>query len=680
MHCSTSRSSAACSRWPSLAVERVPGVDASTRSRCWSAVAIVPLLAFAAALLQPLAVREGAARAVPAPMAGTILIDPLDGLQNGARGVYAKAYAAPPETSLAASAPRNAPFPWLPLALALWFAVAAVQLARVFFGVVRAHRIVARSSRACDGSGLRAVARDAAGARVALRVRDGIHSPVAIGLTHRAVVIPAQLASSLPAAELRAVVAHEIAHLRRRDDWTYLLERIACAMLWFDPVLAIAARTSATWREVACDASAARATGARACATALWRSASILCDRDAHRPALALLSGATLVQRVEALLRPAATSARRSVAAALALAVLAAAAGALVIVRTPVYAWPVTGLRATGSMHTRRASFAFVKLSDGRVLVAGGMIANHDFTPKAELYDPARGTFEPTGSLLEGRVGLSGTLLADGRVLIAGGWTNQGVTASAEIYDPVTARFTQAAPMHSPRADHTATLLRDGTVLFTGGAVMNNESTATAELYDPRRRAFHELAPMPQARVAHTATSLADGRVLIAGGLDGTTSLRSTLLYDPATRAFAPGPPMREPRSKHGATRLADGSVLVVGGARDNGWSTRLDDTERYDPKTDRFVAAGVMHAHRFKIDNSVVLLANGNVLVAGGGDRAELYDAARDRFALIDGSMGNARNLGAAVLLDDGSVLIAGGYDSVDPLPTTETAQRYHM
>ncbi len=31
-----------------LAVERVPGVDASTRSRCWSAVAIVPLLAFAA--------------------------------------------------------------------------------------------------------------------------------------------------------------------------------------------------------------------------------------------------------------------------------------------------------------------------------------------------------------------------------------------------------------------------------------------------------------------------------------------------------------------------------------------------------------------------------------------------------------------------------------------------------
>jgi alkylated DNA repair dioxygenase AlkB len=135
---------------------------------------------------------------------------------------------------------------------------------------------------------------------------------------------------------------------------------------------------------------------------------------------------------------------------------------------------------------------------------------------------------------------------------------------------------------------------------------------------------------------------------------------------------------MREPRSKHGATLLSDGSVLIVGGGRDGGWSARLDDTERYEPKSNRFVAAGTMHVHRFKILHSVVRLPNGDVLVAGGGDRAELYDAAHDRFRMIDGNMGNARNLGAALLLDDGSVLIAGGYDSVDPLPTTDTAQRY--
>lgn len=659
-----------------LAAARIPGLDAGTRSRWWSAVAIVPLLAFAAALLQPVALRDGAARAVPPAIAGVVLADPFDAIRGG--GTYAQRTqdaAAPGAAATAAATPRSAPFPWLPLALGLWLVVALVRLARVVLSVARAHRIGATAVRA----ELVAVAHDAASARVALCVHAALDTPVAIGLTQRAVVLPARLAGDLSPAELRAVVLHEIAHLRRRDDWAYLFERIAGAVLWFDPVVHLAVRLSATWRELACDASAAHAAGARTCAAALWRSASILCGADANRATLALLSGGMLVERVEALLRPAVTSARRTAAATVALALLASAATTLAIVRAPAYASPATGLSWTGSMHTRRASFAFVKLRDGRVLVAGGMIANHNFTNAAELYDPARGVFEPTGSLLDGRVGLTGTLLDDGRVLVAGGWTSHGVTSSAELYDPTTARFTALRPMHSPRAGHTATRLRDGTVLLTGGAVANNVPTPSAELYDPRRGAFVEIAPMPQSRAAHTATLLPDGHVLVTGGLDESdASLRATLVYDPATRAFAPGPQMREPRSKHSATLLADGSVLIAGGGSNNRWSSRLDDTERYEPKTNRFVAAGTMRVKRFKIGESVVRLANGDVLVAGGGDRAELYDAAHDRFRLIDGSMGNARNLGAALLLDDGSVLIAGGYDSVDPLPTTDTAQRY--
>jgi beta-lactamase regulating signal transducer with metallopeptidase domain len=657
-----------------LAVTRIPGVDAGTRSRWWSAVAIVPLVAFAVALAQPLAFRDAAGRAVPAPIAGAVLIDPLDALQNGPNAAGTQAFVPPHQTALVADDSARAPFPWLPVILALWFAVAAVRTARVLMSVMRAHVIVVGSSPASFAG----IARDAANARVALRVYDELDTPVAVGLTHRAVVVPARLASTLSADELRAVVFHEIAHLVRRDDWTYLLERIACAVLWFDPILHLAARASSLGRELACDASAARATGARTCATALWRSASLLCGGASHGTAPALLSGGALIDRVEALLRPAATSSRRTVAATVALAVLASSASALVIVRAPAYALASSGLTPTGSMHTRRASFAFVKLRDGRVLVAGGMIANHDFTRAAEIYDPLRGTFEPTGSLLDGRTGLSGTLLAGGRMLIAGGWTSHGVTASTEIYDPTTARFTAGPPMHSPRGGHTATALRDGTVLFAGGGIENNVTTPSAELYDPRRGEFVEIAPMPQARAAHTATLLVDGRVLITGGIDGSGSFRSTLLYDPAKRTFTPGPPMLEPRSKHGATLLADGSVLIAGGGSDNSWRSRLDDTERYDPKANRFVAAGTMHVHRFKIGQSTVRLPNGDVLVAGGGDRAEVYDVAHDRFRLIDGSMGNARNLGAAMLLDDGSVLIAGGYDSVDPLPTTDTAQRY--
>jgi hypothetical protein len=327
-------------------------------------------------------------------------------------------------------------------------------------------------------------------------------------------------------------------------------------------------------------------------------------------------------------------------------------------------------------MHTRRASFAAVRLRDGRVLIAGGMIANQNFTNAAELYDPARGTFEPTGSMSEGRVGLTGTLLPDGRVLVAGGWTGRGLTATTEIYDPSTGKFSPAAPMHRPRGGHFATMLRDGTVLFTGGE--EEPAPTPAEIYDPRRGTFSEIAPMREARGAYTATLLDDGRVLIAGGLKDRLSLRTTELFNPATRRFAAGPEMLAARSKHGATLLADGSVLITGGGGDYTWRDRLNTAERYDPRANRFVAAGTMNEKRFKLRDATVRLPNGDVLIAGGSDHVELYDAAHDRFRTVEPRMENARNLASAVLLNDGSVLIAGGYASVDPLPTTETALRY--
>jgi beta-lactamase regulating signal transducer with metallopeptidase domain len=656
-------------------VARLPGIDAATRSRCWSAVAIVPLLAFAAALCQPLVApqRDGTSHDA-GTVTSVLLVDPLDALQRGAVPAAARASGAA-ATHAGAAGERPAPIPWIPFAVALWITIAAFRLAGVGLSLARAHRL----ARAAHDAEFAPVARDAAAARVALRVRDDIDMPVAIGVTQRTVILPAKIAALLPASELRAVVLHEIAHLRRRDDWVYLLERLAAAVLWFDPIVFVAIRASASSREIACDASAAREAGGRICASALWRSAGAISAAGARRSALALHSGGPLVERVEALLRPAATSPRRALAATLALALCASAASVVAVVRAPAYGSPGTqGLTPTGSMHTRRASFAFVKLRDGRVLVAGGMIANQNFTSAAEVYDPARGVFEPTGSMADGRVGLTGTLLGDGRVLVAGGWTSHGVTAATELYDPATGRFTAGAPMHSPRAGHTATTLRDGRVLIAGGAVANNVSGATAELYDPRSGAFSEVAPMHEPRASHTATLLADGRVLVAGGGDGPGSLSSTELFDPIARRFVAGPAMHEPRSKQGAQLLADGSVLIVGGGADGSWASRLDTTERYEPAANRFVPAATMHARRFKLIQSTTRLPNGDVLVAGGNERVELYETARDRFRLIDGTMENARNLGGAVLLDDGSVLIAGGYANVNPLPTTDTALRY--
>jgi hypothetical protein len=56
---------------------------------------------------------------------------------------------------------------------------------------------------------------------------------------------------------------------------------------------------------------------------------------------------------------------------------------------------------------------------------------------RAELYDPAAGTWTATGSLNEAREEQTATLLPSGKVLVTGGHANFfHLIASAELYDP----------------------------------------------------------------------------------------------------------------------------------------------------------------------------------------------------------------------------------------------------
>jgi hypothetical protein len=92
---------------------------------------------------------------------------------------------------------------------------------------------------------------------------------------------------------------------------------------------------------------------------------------------------------------------------------------------------PASPMLAPRSGHTATL------LSNGKVLIAGGMRRNQDFYRSAELYDPATGTFQPTGDLNLARVGHVAVLLRSGKVLLAGGWSGFSGTASAELYDPL---------------------------------------------------------------------------------------------------------------------------------------------------------------------------------------------------------------------------------------------------
>ncbi len=321
------------------------------------------------------------------------------------------------------------------------------------------------------------------------------------------------------------------------------------------------------------------------------------------------------------------------------------------------------------SMESPRSLHLAVLLPDGRVLIAGGMVANGNLLDSAEIYDPSSLRFTPAGHMLSRRTGASAVLLRNGKVLITGGWASQtpaGVQASAELFDPRTREFTSAGKMTSPRADATAVLLSDGTVLILGGCIGDDDILASAEIYDPQKGTFTPTGSMNDARIPYGAVLLRNGRVLVAGGTgSGREVLASAEEYDPARGKWTRVGPLRTPRNKHALTLLGDGRVLVAGGSDNRGWRGQLTSAEIYDPQKREFSVTGALQNSRFKLPQATVLLPNGNVLVAGGSRIVESYDPHCECFHAVNGELDDAHYFASATRLRDGRVLIAGGYDA---------------
>jgi hypothetical protein len=336
-------------------------------------------------------------------------------------------------------------------------------------------------------------------------------------------------------------------------------------------------------------------------------------------------------------------------------------------------------------MTETRASHAMTRLADGRVYIAGGFAGNDtEDRPfrTTELFDPATNRFTPAAPLADGKTGHSATLLPDGRVLIAGGWTGASATAafgSAEIHDPVNGRAAEKVLPAMRRAGHTATQLRDGRVLLVGGVDRGGTELRSAEVFDPRSGKFAAVGEMQHARAAHSATLLPDGRVAIIGGGDGrypnVNVHRSVEIFDPATNRFTVAGELTMARQKHAASLIDGGRIVVIGGSDHRDWRGRYDSAEIFDPATGRSEATSSMSARRFKHTDAIVSLGAGRVLVAGGGDGVEIFEAASGRFHRTAGSLDQARFYSTAVELKDGRVLIVGGYSEGGALPATRNA-----
>jgi HEAT repeat protein/beta-lactamase regulating signal transducer with metallopeptidase domain len=163
--------------------------------------------------------------------------------------------------SPAAPAPAAAPaapsrqMSWPSIILAIWAMGAAAILARLVAGLLAVSWMSRRSQRVADAPWLdlaRSLAGDLGISRVRFLRSGRASMPMACGLLRPAVVMPAD-ADGWPAARLRIVLLHELAHVKRRDCLTHLLVQVTCALYWFNPLVWVAAKRVRTERERACD-------------------------------------------------------------------------------------------------------------------------------------------------------------------------------------------------------------------------------------------------------------------------------------------------------------------------------------------------------------------------------------------------------------------------------------------
>jgi len=219
------------------------------------------------------------------------------------------------------------------------------------------------------------------------------------------------------------------------------------------------------------------------------------------------------------------------------------------------------------------------------------------------------------------RRGHTATRLSDGRVLIAGGENSSGALNQSEIYDPASATFSAAANMGAARVDHSATLLADGRVLIAGGR-NGGGPLATTEIFDPAAGVFTNGPSMSVARAGHSATLFANGRIFIAGGAAGG----SAEILDLAAGTSAPAGNMGVARSMHSAALLQDGRVLVVGGRDANG--NELTSGEVFDTVASAFSTVdNDLNVSRVRAHLRV--LFDGKVQIIGGSNDGsmEIYD-----------------------------------------------------
>ena len=211
------------------------------------------------------------------------------------------------DAQVGGAAVQAAPDPfmrWLPALLGVWLAGVAILTLRLLSGWLWVRRLTSHGAVPCGDRMIGMADRLTRQLRIArvIRILESsiVEVPTVVGWLKPVVLLPASALTGLTPQQLEAVLAHELAHIRRHDYLVNLVQTVVETLLFYHPAVWWLSRRIRIERENCCDDLAVNLCGnPLTYATALAELEGIRGRRD--RLALAA-DGGSLLQRVRRLL------------------------------------------------------------------------------------------------------------------------------------------------------------------------------------------------------------------------------------------------------------------------------------------------------------------------------------------------------------------------------------------
>jgi len=179
------------------------------------------------------------------PLSGGPASPQIAALEDGAR----------PEPNVTGS--RQLLDDWLPTVVWTWLACVAVLLVRYAGGFWHVRRLRLHSSNVAPSTWQATAERVAARLRIkaAFRVVESaaVDSPSVIGAIRPMILLPVAALTTLTPAQVEALLAHELAHIRRGDYLVNLLQTVVETLLFFHPAVWWMSSRIRAEREHCCD-------------------------------------------------------------------------------------------------------------------------------------------------------------------------------------------------------------------------------------------------------------------------------------------------------------------------------------------------------------------------------------------------------------------------------------------